>query len=246
MLALGLILNAAGVGLFCWLIFTLAVYALPFFVALGAGLAALHSGAGLVGALLAGFAAAALTFAFAQFAFVIAPSHFACCGGCDFCRSGRNSWLLRCSRNVVVWCTVAALARDLRLSWCDRCCPDDMDADQRVHRTTPNRTGQGGREPASTNLHWRSRQASSFASPSIAIPLQRFGRAFRAGLAKPFLSEHCRIIARLVRRACMVSWRLVLTCLVEQTAFSCTVFLFLRWKLPTSCITQPISATSSP
>ena len=33
MLALGLLLNIAGIGLFCWLIFTLAVYALPFFVA---------------------------------------------------------------------------------------------------------------------------------------------------------------------------------------------------------------------
>jgi hypothetical protein len=35
MLALGLLLNIAGVGLFCWLIFTLAVYALPFFVLCG-------------------------------------------------------------------------------------------------------------------------------------------------------------------------------------------------------------------
>ena len=32
MLALGLLLNTVGIGLFCWLIFTLAVYALPFFV----------------------------------------------------------------------------------------------------------------------------------------------------------------------------------------------------------------------
>jgi hypothetical protein len=30
MLALGLLLNFAGIGLFCWLIFTLAVYAFPF------------------------------------------------------------------------------------------------------------------------------------------------------------------------------------------------------------------------
>jgi hypothetical protein len=29
MLALGLLLNIAGIGVFCWLIFTLAVYALP-------------------------------------------------------------------------------------------------------------------------------------------------------------------------------------------------------------------------
>jgi hypothetical protein len=35
MLALGLLLNTVGIGLFCWLIFTLAVYALPFFVLCG-------------------------------------------------------------------------------------------------------------------------------------------------------------------------------------------------------------------
>jgi hypothetical protein len=35
MLALGLLLNFAGIGLFCWMIFTLAVYTLPFFVLCG-------------------------------------------------------------------------------------------------------------------------------------------------------------------------------------------------------------------
>jgi hypothetical protein len=35
MLALGLVLNTVSIGLFCWLIFTLAVYALPFFVLCG-------------------------------------------------------------------------------------------------------------------------------------------------------------------------------------------------------------------
>jgi hypothetical protein len=35
MLALGLLLNTVGIGLFCWLIFTLAVYALPFFALCG-------------------------------------------------------------------------------------------------------------------------------------------------------------------------------------------------------------------
>src|SRR5579872_7245079 len=49
MLALGLLLNVAGIGLFCWLIFTLAVYALPLFVAINAGIWAYHSGAGLLG-----------------------------------------------------------------------------------------------------------------------------------------------------------------------------------------------------
>ena len=31
MLVIGIILSIFGVGLFCWVIFTLAVYALPFF-----------------------------------------------------------------------------------------------------------------------------------------------------------------------------------------------------------------------
>ncbi|MGB7642357.1 MAG: hypothetical protein WBL82_13815, partial [Terriglobales bacterium] len=54
MLVIGLILSMFGIGLFCWLIFTLAVYALPFFVGLTAGMAAFHGGAGVIGALLVG------------------------------------------------------------------------------------------------------------------------------------------------------------------------------------------------
>ena len=60
MLALGLVLNTLGIGLFCWAIFALAVYALPFFVASSIGMLAFHSGAGVIGALLIGTAAGAL------------------------------------------------------------------------------------------------------------------------------------------------------------------------------------------
>jgi hypothetical protein len=35
MLVTGLILSAFGIGFFCWLIFTLAIYAFPFFVLCG-------------------------------------------------------------------------------------------------------------------------------------------------------------------------------------------------------------------
>jgi len=45
MLVVGLILSLFGIGLFCWLIFTLAVQPLPFFVGLTAGMAAFHGGA---------------------------------------------------------------------------------------------------------------------------------------------------------------------------------------------------------
>ena len=74
MLAIGLVLNIAVVGLFCWALFSLSVYALPFFVAVSIGLAALHHGFGIGGALLAGTAAAALTLAACRYAFVVAQS----------------------------------------------------------------------------------------------------------------------------------------------------------------------------
>jgi hypothetical protein len=74
MLVLGLVLNTVGIGLFCWLIFTLAVYALPFFIGLGVGLAAFHAGAGVLGALLAGIAGAALTLAIGQLSVAMATS----------------------------------------------------------------------------------------------------------------------------------------------------------------------------
>lgn len=74
MLALGLVLNTLGIGLFCWAIFALAVYALPFFVALSIGMATLQSGVGVVGALLIGIAGGALTLLLGQVAFAVTRS----------------------------------------------------------------------------------------------------------------------------------------------------------------------------
>jgi hypothetical protein len=71
MLVIGLILSMFGIGLFCWLIFTLAVYALPFFIGLTAGMAAFHSGAGVLGALLVGMVTGAITLAIGQIAFAV-------------------------------------------------------------------------------------------------------------------------------------------------------------------------------
>jgi hypothetical protein len=71
MLVIGLILSTFGIGLFCWLIFTLAVYALPFFVGLAAGMAAFHSGAGVFGAIFGGLVAGALTLGVGQVAFAL-------------------------------------------------------------------------------------------------------------------------------------------------------------------------------
>lgn len=74
MLVLGLVLNAVGIGLFCWLIFALAAYALPFFVALSVGMLAFRDGAGVVGALLIGIASGALTLAAGQVAVAVSRS----------------------------------------------------------------------------------------------------------------------------------------------------------------------------
>lgn len=74
MLALGLLLNIAGIGVFCWLIFTLAVYALPFFVAINAGIWAFHSGAGMLGTPLLAVAAGGMSLAVARIAFAMTRS----------------------------------------------------------------------------------------------------------------------------------------------------------------------------
>ena len=69
MLAIGIILSVFGIGFLCWLMFNLAVYALPFFGGMTAGLAAYHSGAGVAGGLLVGFAAGVLTLIVGQAVF---------------------------------------------------------------------------------------------------------------------------------------------------------------------------------
>ena len=74
MLAFGLLLNIAGIGVFCWRIFTLAVYALPFFVAINAGIWAFQSGAGLLGTALVAVTAGGMTLAIAQIAFAMTSS----------------------------------------------------------------------------------------------------------------------------------------------------------------------------
>ncbi len=71
MLILGIVFSTIGTGVLCWLIFTLAVYALPFFVGVTAGIAAFHSGAGAVGAGLVGIMTGALTLAIGQVAFAL-------------------------------------------------------------------------------------------------------------------------------------------------------------------------------
>jgi hypothetical protein len=69
MLILGLVPIVAGIGFLCWLLFTLAVYALPFFAGLTVGLAAFHGDSGVIGALVVGVLAGGSPLAIGQIAF---------------------------------------------------------------------------------------------------------------------------------------------------------------------------------
>lgn len=70
MLIIGIILVFVGLAYLCWLLFALAVYALPFFVGATAGLAAYHSGSGPIGAILVGAIASSVILVVGQIAFM--------------------------------------------------------------------------------------------------------------------------------------------------------------------------------
>jgi hypothetical protein len=74
MIIVGLILSLVGITSLCWLLFTLAVYALPFFVGMSVGLAAYHSGVGAIGVILLGFVGSTTTLVVAQLAFAVVKS----------------------------------------------------------------------------------------------------------------------------------------------------------------------------
>lgn len=66
---LAIVLGVFGLGFFCWLLFALAIYALPFLSGLTAGLAAFNSGAGVIGAIIVGLVIGGATLALGQIAF---------------------------------------------------------------------------------------------------------------------------------------------------------------------------------
>ena len=63
MIILAILASLAAIAALCWLLFTLAVFALPAFVGVTVGAWAHGTGAGIVGAILVGLVAAALTLA---------------------------------------------------------------------------------------------------------------------------------------------------------------------------------------
>jgi MFS family permease len=74
MLVLRIILSIFGLGALLCLLFTLAIYALPFFVAVTAGMAAFHSGAGVIGAILVAAFVGGATLAIGQIVFATVRS----------------------------------------------------------------------------------------------------------------------------------------------------------------------------
>jgi hypothetical protein len=68
MIVIGIIFSFVSLGFLCWLLFALAVHALPVLVGLAAGLAAYQTGSGEIGAFLVGLIAGALTLAAGQIA----------------------------------------------------------------------------------------------------------------------------------------------------------------------------------
>jgi hypothetical protein len=68
MIIIGILLNIVGLGIFCWLLFTLAIYAFPFFVCTTAGIYSLQAGTGPFGALVVGLIAGGFALMVGQYA----------------------------------------------------------------------------------------------------------------------------------------------------------------------------------
>jgi len=67
MMFIGILFSIAAIGVLCWLLFTLAVFALPVFAGATAGAWAYQTGAGWPGSIIIGLVAAALTLGIGQF-----------------------------------------------------------------------------------------------------------------------------------------------------------------------------------
>jgi hypothetical protein len=74
MIIIGLVLSLFVVGFLCWLLFTLTVYAAPFFVGVTAAFVAFNHGAGAIGALVVGLIASVVTLVTCRIAFAVAKS----------------------------------------------------------------------------------------------------------------------------------------------------------------------------
>jgi hypothetical protein len=71
MIIIGIVLTLPGLAYLCWLLFALAVYALPFFVGVAVGLVAYRSGSGPIAAIIVGAIASSITLIAGQIAFTL-------------------------------------------------------------------------------------------------------------------------------------------------------------------------------
>jgi hypothetical protein len=67
MIILAIVASLGAIAVLCWLLFTLAVFALPFFTGVTLGLWAHGTGAGILGGVIVGSLAAAATFGLFQY-----------------------------------------------------------------------------------------------------------------------------------------------------------------------------------
>jgi hypothetical protein len=73
MIVFGPLLILFAICFFCWLLFTLAVFALPFLVGVMVAIWAFHTGAGVLGGIIVGLVAGGATFGLGQLALAFAP-----------------------------------------------------------------------------------------------------------------------------------------------------------------------------
>ncbi|HVZ06598.1 hypothetical protein [Rhodopila sp.] len=73
MIIFGPLLVIVGICFFCWLLFNLAVFALPFFTGLTSGIWAFHTGAGVLGGIAVGLVTGGATFGLGQLALAFVP-----------------------------------------------------------------------------------------------------------------------------------------------------------------------------
>ena len=76
MIIIGIVLSFVAFAYLCWLLFTLAVHALPLFTGVTFGLAAYHTGSGPIGAIMIGAITGSITLLVGQIAFTTLRSRF--------------------------------------------------------------------------------------------------------------------------------------------------------------------------
>jgi len=71
MILFAILIAITAIGLFCWLLFTLATFALPLFMGVSVGVWAYNVGAGWLGAILIGLIGAAMTLGIGQILLIV-------------------------------------------------------------------------------------------------------------------------------------------------------------------------------